>query len=132
MPDSESLQVHDLDELEDHKDSLPESVIVSEVATVGKTYSDNIEEEVETEEKIRFLNIETQAILLKTFENFYKHESETMISIISKSRNDIKDSVLDLINDQVKHKEELNTLTEGKYSYNRKKGFEIFYLSSFQ
>jgi hypothetical protein len=124
MSDSKFLQVHDLDEL---MDSFPESVIVSDLTTIGKSHSDNKEEMVDTEEKMRVLNIETQAILLKTFENFYKHESETMISIISKSRNDIKDSVLDLINDQVKHKEELNTLTEGKYSYNRKKGFQFFY-----
>ena len=123
MSDSKFLQVDDLDE-----DSFPESVIVSDVTTIGQSHSDNMEEKVDTKEKMRVLNIETQEILLKTFENFYKHESETMISIISKSRNDIKDSVLDLINDQVKHKEELNTLTEGKYSYNRKKGFKIFLL----
>jgi hypothetical protein len=105
------------------------------------------EDEEQSEEHIRQLNLETQQILLKTFEGslilsvlsthimlffkliantfeyleFYKQESETMLSILGSSRNQIKDSVLELINEQVRHKEELTKVTEGKYTYNRKK-----------
>ena len=65
---------------------------------------------------------------MKTFEDFYRQESESMLGILSQSRNEIKDSMVDLMEEQHEHKEELNKVTEGRYSNVRKKGnYEIFY-----
>lgn len=45
-----------------------------------------------------------------------------MLGILSQSRNDIKNSMIDLIEEQHGHKEQLNKVTEGRYSNVRKKG----------
>jgi len=76
----------------------------------------------EDEEKQERLNIETQRILMKTFDEFYKQESETMLNILALSREGIKDTVVDLIEEQADYKTELSKVSDGKYTNARKKG----------
>lgn len=64
---------------------------------------------------------DTQTVLLKTFENFYQQESETLITTLEESRDEIKNSMLELCIEQEKCKDELNRMTNGKYSSRKKK-----------
>jgi hypothetical protein len=68
------------------------------------------------------LEKDTQETLLKTFEYFYEQESETMIQALSQSRDLIKCSMVDLVDEQDKMKEKLAKVSEGKYEYRRKAG----------
>jgi hypothetical protein len=68
------------------------------------------------------LEKDTQETLLKTFEYFYEQESETMIQALSQSRDLIKHSMVDLVDEQDKMKEKLSKVSEGKYEYKRKVG----------
>jgi flagellar basal body-associated protein FliL len=68
------------------------------------------------------LDVDTQKTLLKTFELFYEQESETMLEALEQSRDEIKNSMLDLCTEQEKYKEELVRASEGKYNFKRKKG----------
>jgi len=74
------------------------------------------------EEEARRFQYETQRTLMKTFELFYEQESEIMIAALEESREEIKNSVLELVDEQDKHKEALCRASEGKYNYRRKKG----------
>jgi hypothetical protein len=65
---------------------------------------------------------DTQTVLLKTFENFYQQESETLITTLEESRDDIKNSMLELCLEQERCKEELYRLSDGRYNHRRKKG----------
>ena len=65
---------------------------------------------------------ETQETLLRTFEFFYEQESEIMISALAESRNFIKHSMIDLVEEQDKMKEELSKVSEGKYEFKRRAG----------
>ena len=67
------------------------------------------------------LDSDTQKALLKTFELFYEQESETMLEALEQSRDEIKNSMLDLCTEQEKYKEELVKASEGKYNFKRKK-----------
>ena len=67
------------------------------------------------------LDASTQMALLKTFENFYEQESEAMITALEESREEIKNSMLDLFYEQEQFKEELVKASEGKYTFKRKK-----------
>lgn len=67
------------------------------------------------------VDLDTQMVLMKTFENFYDQESEAMITVLEESREDIKNSMLDLFYEQEQFKEELIKASEGKYSFKRKK-----------
>lgn len=67
------------------------------------------------------VDLDTQMVLMKTFENFYDQESEAMITVLEQSREDIKNSMLDLFYEQEQFKEELNKASEGKYNFKRKK-----------
>jgi hypothetical protein len=66
--------------------------------------------------------VDTQTMLLRTFENFYQQESETLINALEESRDDIKNSMLELCMEQEKYKEELMRISDGKYNFRRKKG----------
>ena len=66
------------------------------------------------------LSRETQKILHETFDNFYELESETMINMIEESRDDIKNSVVDLMREQQSLKDDLNRLTNGRYAQAKK------------
>lgn len=64
----------------------------------------------------------TQNILLHAFEQFYEQESEVMIAALSESREQLKNSMLDLCVEQDRYKDELMKMTEGKFeNHNRKK-----------
>jgi hypothetical protein len=65
---------------------------------------------------------DTQTVLLRTFENFYQQESETLITTLEESRDDIKNSMLELCLEQERCKEELYRLSDGRYNFRRKKG----------
>lgn len=67
------------------------------------------------------IDSDTQKALLKTFELFYEQESETMLEALEQSRDEIKNSMLDLCTEQEKYKEELVRASEGKYNFKRKK-----------
>lgn len=67
------------------------------------------------------IDVDTQMVLMKTFENFYDQESEAMITVLEESREEIKNSMLDLFYEQEKFKEELVKASEGKYDFKRKK-----------
>lgn len=64
----------------------------------------------------------TQKILLKAFEQFYEQESEIMISALNESREELKNSMLELCVEQDKYKDELLKVSEGKYEVKRRKG----------
>jgi hypothetical protein len=81
--------------------------------------SESDEENIEYQ---RNLTLQTQALLLKTFDQFYEQESESMLNILAQSREEIKDSMLDLVEEQSEFKKELNKVTDGRYSASRKKG----------
>ncbi len=66
------------------------------------------------------LSRDTQKILHETFDNFYEKESETMINMIEESRDDIKNSVVELMREQQTLKDDLNRLTNGRYSQAKK------------
>lgn len=66
------------------------------------------------------LSKETQKILHETFDTFYEKESETMINMIEESRDDIKNSVVDLMREQQNLKDDLNRLTNGRYGQGKK------------
>jgi len=68
------------------------------------------------------LEKETQETLLKTFEYFYEQESETMIQALSNSRSLIKDSMIELVDEQEKMKAKLSKISDGKYECRRKAG----------
>lgn len=70
---------------------------------------------------IEGLDFETQKALLRTFELFYEQESETMLDALEESRDEIKNSMLELCNEQERYKEELVKASEGKYTFKRKK-----------
>lgn len=76
---------------------------------------------------VESLEKDTQETLLKTFEYFYEQESETMIQALSNSRNLIKCSMVDLVDEQDKMKQKLNKISDGKYDSKRKVG-KFFYL----
>lgn len=76
------------------------------------------------------LDTDTQQTLLRTFENFYEQESEIMIAALEESREELKNSMLDLCLEQDKYKEELSRVSEGKYESKRKKG-EILLIFQF-
>lgn len=145
---STSIVIDDLDKLEaNNDDDVPEVILVnptnipvlSETSFTNNNDDDEVvcnDADTETQddhseddddydsdeaEKQIALNRETQQILLKTFEDFYRQESESMLGILSQSRNEIKDSMVDLMEEQHEHKEELNKVTEGRYSNVRKK-----------
>lgn len=63
---------------------------------------------------------ETQKILHETFDNFYERESEVMINMIEESRDDIKNSVVELMREQQSLKEDLTRLSNGKYGKTKK------------
>jgi hypothetical protein len=69
-----------------------------------------------------FTEGDTQTVLLKTFEHFYQQESETLITTLEESRDDIKNSMLELCLEQERCKEELYRLSDGRYNFRRKKG----------
>lgn len=86
-----------------------------------KEISDDSESDYDEDpEYQRELNIETQRVLLKTFDDFYRQESMSMLEILAKSREEIKDSALDLIDEQTGFKDELTKVTEGRYTTTRK------------
>jgi hypothetical protein len=63
-----------------------------------------------------------QQDLMRTFDTFYEQESETMISTLEESREELKNSMLELCLEQDRYKEELARVSEGKYEFRRKKG----------
>lgn len=126
-----SIQVDDLDGSmmqapEDEYGNVDMSGM--DVADFDQNFDDEIIEESDTEsedenvEYQRNLAMQTQAVLLKTFDQFYEQESETMLKILAQSREDIKDSMLALVEEQNEFKKELDTVTDGRYSVFRKKG----------
>ncbi|CAF0756565.1 unnamed protein product [Brachionus calyciflorus] len=74
-----------------------------------------------TSSTIDSLDTDTQTVLLKTFETFYEQESEAMITALEESREEIKNSMLDLFYEQEHFKEELVKASEGRYTFKRKK-----------
>lgn len=66
------------------------------------------------------LSEETKKILHETFENFYEKESVAMIDMIEDSRKEVADSVLELMDEQKRLKDELNRLSNGKYGKPKK------------
>lgn len=66
------------------------------------------------------LSEETKKILHETFENFYEKESVAMIDMIEDSRKEVADSVLELMDEQKRLKDELNRLSNGKYGKSKK------------
>jgi hypothetical protein len=60
--------------------------------------------------------------LIQTFEKFYTQESQSMISAIEKSREEMKDSVVEFFEEQLKYKEQLVKASEGRYTFKRRKG----------
>lgn len=79
---------------------------------------------------VESLDSDTQKTLLKTFEMFYEQESELMLAALEESRDEIKNSMLDLVDEQERYKEELFRASEGKYDIRRKKG-RLYYLLLF-
>ena len=79
---------------------------------------------------VESLDSDTQKTLLKTFEMFYEQESELMLAALEESRDEIKNSMLDLVDEQERYKEELSRASEGKYDIRRKKG-RLYYLLLF-
>ncbi len=65
---------------------------------------------------------ETEQALLRAFEVFFARESEIILSTLEESRENIRNTVVDLVSEQDKHKEELFRATDGKYDSRRKKG----------
>ena len=65
---------------------------------------------------------DTQTTLIRTFENFYQAESETLITTLEESRDEIKNSMLELCLEQERCKEELYRLSDGRYNFRRKRG----------
>lgn len=63
---------------------------------------------------------ETQKILHDTFDNFYEKESEVMINMIEESRDEIKNSMMDLILEQQSLKDDLERISNGRYGKNKK------------
>ena len=82
---------------------------------------DEDEEEID-QTLVETMERETQETLLKTFEYFYEQESEIMISALAESRNFIKHSMIDLVEEQDKMKEELSKVSDGKYEFKRRAG----------
>lgn len=126
-----SIQVDDLDDSmmqapEDEYGNVDMSGM--DVADFDQNFDDEIIEGSDTEsedenvEYQRNLAIQTQTVLLKTFDQFYEQESETMLAILAQSREEIKDSMLALVEEQSEFKKELDTVTDGRYSVTRKKG----------
>lgn len=54
---------------------------------------------------------------------FYEQESEIMIAALEESREEIKNSMMELFYEQEHYKDELVKASEGKYTFKRKKGF---------
>lgn len=75
---------------------------------------------------VEILDNDTQHVLMKTFEAFYEQESESMIATLEESREELKNSMLDLCIDQDRYKEELVRVSGGKYEFKRKKGSYSF------
>lgn len=72
------------------------------------------------------LDEDTQHILLRAFEDFYAQESEVMISALNESREELKNSMLELCVEQDKYKDELMRVSAGKFeNSHRKKGILI-------
>ena len=87
--------------------------------------AEDIEELDAAANAVENFDVETQKALLKAFEMFYEQESEVMISALEHSREEIKDSMVDLVVEQDKYKEELQRASEGRYNFERKKGYNL-------
>lgn len=87
----------------------------------GQSRTPMSESNSEGSSAIEGLDFETQKALLRTFELFYEQESETMLDALEESRDEIKNSMLELCNEQERYKEELVKASEGKYTFKRKK-----------
>ena len=127
----DSIQVDDLDDSmlqapEDEYGNVDLSGM--DAADFDRNFEDEIIEGSDTEsedenvEYQRNLAVQTQAVLLKTFDQFYEQESATMLAILAQSREEIKDSMLALVEEQNEFKKELDTVTDGRYAVTRKKG----------
>lgn len=101
---------------------LPDPFSTSMTSLPEAYNSDSSDEDEDRQEE---LNLETQRILMRTFDEFYKQESETMLNILAMSRDGIKDTVVDLIEEQAEFKNELSRVSEGKYNNARKKGEKL-------
>ena len=88
--------------------------------------AEDIEELDAAAEAVDNLDLETQRALLRAFEMFYEQESEVMLNALEHSREEIKDSMVDLVTEQEKYKEELLKASEGRYTFERKKGIFFF------
>ena len=68
---------------------------------------------------------ETEQALLRAFDVFFARESEMILNTLEESRENIRNTVVDLVSEQDKHKEDLFRATDGKYDSRRKKGIFI-------
>ena len=86
---------------------------------VGRHSNDNM--------AMESLDDDTQNTLLRAFEQFYEQESEIMLTALNESREELKNSLLELCVEQDKYKDQLN---KGKHEVKRKKGSVLIYPST--
>ena len=66
------------------------------------------------------------ATLVETFEKLYTQESQCLIEAIENSRKEMKDSLMEIFEEQSNYKKQLYDASDGRYNITRKKGFINF------